>query len=62
MSPAERWGDRLTTDGTWQPNLFQFYLRVVQCLVADLKLPFQLDAHLFRKGGYTTRFVHPTLI
>ncbi len=48
--PAERWSDRLTADGTWQPNLFQFYLRVVQRLVAGLKLPFQLDADLFRKG------------
>ncbi len=48
--PAERWSDRLTADGTWQPNLFQFYLRMVQRLVADLKLPFQLDADLFRKG------------
>jgi ATP-dependent DNA helicase RecG len=48
--PAERWSDRLTADGTWQPNLFQFYLRVTQRLVADLKLPFQLNADLFRKG------------
>jgi len=48
--PAERWSDRLTADGTWAPNLFQFYLRVAQRLVADLKLPFQLGANLFRKG------------
>jgi ATP-dependent DNA helicase RecG len=48
--PAERWSDRLTADGTWHPNLFQFYLRVAQRLIADLKLPFQLDADLFRKG------------
>ena len=48
--PAERWSDRLTADGTWHPNLFQFYLRVAQRLVADLKLPFRLDADLFRKG------------
>lgn len=34
----------------WQPNFFQFYLRVVQRLLADLKLPFQLNADLFRKG------------
>jgi ATP-dependent DNA helicase RecG len=47
---AVRWSDRLTADGTWQPNLFQFYLRVVQRLLADLKLPFQLDPDLFRKG------------
>jgi predicted HTH transcriptional regulator len=48
--PAERWSDRLTADGTWHPNLFQFYLRVAGRLVADLKLPFQLSADLFRKG------------
>lgn len=48
--PAVRWSDRLIADGTWHPNLFQFYLRVAQRLVTDLKLPFQLDADLFRKG------------
>jgi ATP-dependent DNA helicase RecG len=48
--PAERWSDRLTADGTWHSNLFQFYLRVAGRLVADLKLPFQLSADLFRKG------------
>lgn len=45
-----RWTDRLTLDGTWQGNLFQFYIRVVQKLGADLKLPFQLDSDMFRKG------------
>jgi ATP-dependent DNA helicase RecG len=48
--PEIRWTDRITLDGTWSGNLFQFYLRVVQKLAADLKLPFQLDAELFRKG------------
>ncbi|VAX37897.1 Transcriptional regulator [hydrothermal vent metagenome] len=48
--PDIRWTDRLTLDGTWAGNLFQFYLRVIQRLSADLKLPFQLDADLFRKG------------
>jgi len=48
--PAIRWTDRLTLDGTWPGNLFQFYVRVVQKLSMDLKLPFQLDADLFRKG------------
>lgn len=45
-----RWTDRLTRDGTWTANLFQFYLRVIQRLSTDLKLPFQLDSNLFRKG------------
>lgn len=48
--PQVRWTDRLTMDGTWAGNLFQFYLRVILRLEADLKLPFQLDRDLFRKG------------
>ncbi|MFE8031787.1 hypothetical protein [Thiohalocapsa marina] len=47
---AVRWTDRLTPDGTWAGNLYQFYLRVIQRLSADLKPPFQLDRDLFRKG------------
>lgn len=49
-NPEVRWTDRLTLDGTWPGNLFQFYVRVVQRLAADLKLPFQLGDDLFRKG------------
>ncbi len=48
--PNVRWTDRLTVDGTWNANLFHFFLRVVQRLSADIKLPFHLDADLFRKG------------
>lgn len=48
--PAIRWTDRLTVDGTWCANLFQFYLRAIQRLAQDLKLPFQLDNNLFRHG------------
>lgn len=48
--PAVRWTDRLTADGMWCANLFQFYLKTIQRLNADLKLPFQLDGDLFRKG------------
>ncbi len=47
---AVRWTDRLTVDGTWEANLFQFYQRVIQKISADLKLPFQLDQDLFRRG------------
>jgi len=48
--PAVRWTDRLTVDGTWEANVFQFYQRVIQRLSADLKLPFQLDEGLVRRG------------
>lgn len=48
--PAVRWTDRLTEDGTWPSNLFQFYVRVILRLFSDLKTPFALDKDLFRKG------------
>lgn len=47
-----RWSDRLTIDGTWEANLFQFYVRVVQKISGDpaLKVPFARDAEGYRKG------------
>ena len=48
--PYVRWTDRLMIDGTWPGNLFQFYIKVIQKLFSDLKVPFQLDSELFRKG------------
>jgi ATP-dependent DNA helicase RecG len=47
--PNIRWTNRLTLDGTWTGNLFQFYQRVIQPLTADIKIPFQLQPDLFRK-------------
>ena len=37
-----RWLDRLTTDGSWSGNLYDFYRRVYAKLTADLKVPFRL--------------------
>ena len=48
-APEVRWTDRLTIDGTWVGNLFQFYQKVIVRLTADLKIPFQLEPDLFRK-------------
>ena len=47
--PQVRWTDRLTIDGTWVGNVFQFYQKVVVRLLADLKLPFQMGPDLFRR-------------
>ena len=47
--PAVRWTDRVVPDGTWENNLFQFYLRVMQRLSGDLKMPFLLARALYRK-------------
>jgi ATP-dependent DNA helicase RecG len=47
--PDVRWTDRLTLDGTWPGNLFQFYQKVITKLLSDLKVPFQMGSDLFRK-------------
>lgn len=38
-----RWVDRLTLDGTWSGNVFDFYRLVIRKLTADLKVPFALE-------------------
>ncbi len=47
--PQVRWTDRLTVDGTWVANLFQFFQRVIQKLTSDLKIPFKLEPNLLRR-------------
>jgi len=39
----ERWVDRLTLDGKWSGNLFDFHRKVYLKLTADLKVPFRLE-------------------
>ncbi len=51
--PAEigvdrRWVDRISSDGTWNANLFEFYTRVVLKLYEGLKVPFALEDGQFR--------------
>lgn len=48
--PDTRWTFRLTLDGEWEPNLFNFYYRVYGRLVNDINVPFQLDREAVRKG------------
>lgn len=43
MSDGSRWSDRLTYDGSWENNLYNFIKRVLPKLVSDLKRPFKLD-------------------
>ena len=38
-----RWNDRVTYDGTWENNLFNFFTKVTPKLTADLKKPFRLE-------------------
>ena len=52
--PQVRWTDRLTVDGMWVANVFQFYQRVFTKLTADLKVPFEIEGSFptdpLRKG------------
>lgn len=51
--PRLRWSDRLTIDGTWEANLFQFYQQVMNRFASDpgLKRPFAQDAEGVRPMG-----------
>ncbi len=42
-NPDTRWTDRITIDGTWVPNLYNFYYRIYPRLVEDIDVPFRLD-------------------
>jgi hypothetical protein len=43
-----RWVDRITSDGTWSGNLYDFFRLVIKKLHSDLKMPFQLSGSLLR--------------
>ena len=44
LDPTIRWTDRVqSTSGDWTGNLFDFFFRVYNKLVKDLKIPFRLD-------------------
>lgn len=42
LTGERRWSDRLTYDGMWENNLYNFLKRVMPKLVSDLKRPFKL--------------------
>ncbi len=43
LADGQRWSDRITYDGTWENNLYNFFHKVVNKLTADLRKPFVLD-------------------
>lgn len=50
--PALRWTDRLTLDGTWEGNLFQFFqlVSVKLSVGPGVKQPFQIDSQGVRRA------------
>lgn len=49
LDDPTHWSDRITPDGKWSGNLFDFFRRVDPKLHSDLKVPFRLDADHQRK-------------
>ncbi len=66
--PSVRWTDRIYPDGTWEPNLFQFYRRIFPKLSSTLPKPFQLtpsgqrvddtSAHEALREAFVNALVH----
>lgn len=65
---TERWIDRIYPDGTWEANLFQFYLRTLPRLQSFLPKPFSLKdnqrvdqspAHVAIREAFVNLCVHP---
>ena len=42
LEEESRWSDRLTYDGRWENNLYNFFMRVQSKLISDIKRPFRL--------------------
>ena len=43
LSPGSRWSHRLTYDGMWENNLYQFIRRLLPWLVDGVKRPFRME-------------------
>ena len=62
-----RYSDRITYDGTWENNLYNFFRRVLVKLTVDLKRPFKLEgvqrnddtpAHKAIREAFTNSVIH----
>ena len=65
--PNIRWTDRISPDGTWEANLFQFYLKIWPRLSSSLPKPFQLKdgvrqdetpAHIAIREAFVNALIH----
>lgn len=46
----ERWSYRITQDGTWECNIYNFYYKVYNRIVQDIAVPFALESDGTRVG------------
>jgi len=57
-----RWIDRITLDGSWSGNLFDFYKKVIKKLTADLKVPFELERDLRQENTLVHQALREALV
>ena len=71
LEEDSRWSDRLTYDGTWENNLYNFFMKVIAKLTVDLKRPFKLQGmervddtpvHKAVREGLTNMIIHSDLL
>lgn len=71
LMPESRWSDRLTYDGRWENNLYNFYSLVIPKLTFDLKRPFVLKGiereddtpvHKAIREAFTNMIIHSDLM
>ena len=71
LMPDSRWSDRLTYDGRWENNLYNFYSLVMPKLTFDLRRPFVLKGmerdddtpvHKAIREAFTNMIIHSDLM
>lgn len=67
----ERYSDRLTYDGRWENNLYQFFSRVIPKVTADIPRPFRMEGiqrvddtpqHKAVREAFTNAIIHSDLL
>lgn len=67
----ERYSDRLTYDGRWENNLYQFFSRVIPKVTSDLPRPFRMEGiqrvddtpqHKAVREAFTNAIIHSDLL
>ena len=67
----ERYSDRLTYDGRWENNLYQFFSRVIPKVTTDLPRPFRMEGiqrvddtpqHKAVREAFTNAIIHSDLL
>ncbi|MGE3063900.1 MAG: RNA-binding domain-containing protein, partial [bacterium] len=59
---SSRWIDRITPDGTWSGNLYDFFMKTIRKLTAEIKVPFELDKETRKENSSVHEALREALI